>query len=600
MVGMASRITYIVSVLVMFVASFWFYPRWKQGGSEAAISCDVSGYYWYLPSVFIYKDLAGQSFKDSILRKYAPTPNMDFQQGVPMENGSYVMKYSSGMAVMYLPFFAAAHALARPLGFDADGFSAPYQFAIQFGGFLISIIGLWYLRKLLLIYYSDVATAISLFLLAIGTNYLNYAAIDCGMSHCWLFTLYTFLLLNTHYFYRQFKVKYALRIGLLVGLATLTRPTDIISCLIPLLWGIESVSVRAIKERGLLILQHFKPYLVAVAAMVVVASIQLIYWKYVSGHWIVYSYGGQEFSWKSPHVWDYTFGYRNGWLLYCPVMLFAFIGLVPFWARGKNRLAITCFFLLNYYVVTAWDVWWYGGRAMIQSYPILIFPLASLVEYVLAKGYLKWVFALVALAFTYFNIWVFRQYHGGGLFEFENMNKRYFWRVVGRWTAPEATIFLRDDTELYEDVPANPQLITTIGFANDTGSYIVEDTLTHTRSLRLDKDHQSSPKYSFTVDRQKGNWLRVAATFRSTVKEWDTWRMPRMIVNLTGGRNGNAVVKENFIRPFRLLDRNETRTISLDMQLPNERFDTANVFFWNAESPVELHVLDIQVTQFSD
>lgn len=597
---MASRITYIVSVLVMFFASFWYYPRWKQGGLEAAISCDVSGYYWYLPSVFIYKDLAGQSFKDSILHKYAPTPNGDFQQGLPLENGNYVMKYSSGMAVMYLPFFTAAHLLARPLGFDADGFSDPYQFAIQLGGFLISIIGLWYLRKLLLLYYSDVTTAVSLLLLVIGTNYLNYAAIDCGMSHCWLFTVYTFLLLNTHYFYQHFKFKYALRIGLLVGLATLTRPTDIISCLIPLLWGMEKISLGAIKERFSLILQRFKLYLVAVVAMVAVASIQLIYWKYVSGHWIVYSYGGQEFSWKSPHVWDYTFSYRNGWLLYCPTMLLAFIGLIPFIARGKNRLAITTFFLLNYYIVTAWDVWWYGGRAMIQSYPILMFPFASLVEYALSRGVLKWLFAVVAMLFTYFNIWVFRQYHGGGLIEFENMNKNYFWRVVGRWSAPEATILLRDNTELYEKQPLNPQPIFAVSFANDTGSAIVEDTTTHTRSLQLDKEHQSSPKYSFFVDRAKGNWLRVQATFRTTDKEWDTWRMAQMIVNLTDSKNNNSVVKENMIRPFRLLNNNETRTIALDMQLPDKQFDSAHVFFWNADSPVELHVLEIRVTQFSD
>ena len=119
-----SRYVYWFCVVLMCYASFFFYPRWQQPETQAAIAWDVSGYYWYLPSVFIYKDLKHQSFKDSILNKYRPT-NTDFQQGMKLPNGNYVMKYSSGMAVMYLPFFTAAHLVAGALGYPRDGFSLP-------------------------------------------------------------------------------------------------------------------------------------------------------------------------------------------------------------------------------------------------------------------------------------------------------------------------------------------------------------------------------------------------------------------------------------------------------------------------------------------
>src|ERR1017187_3916776 len=99
-----SRLVYWFCAILMCYASFFFYPRWQKTETQAAIAWDVSGYYWYLPSVFIYKDLKHQSFKDSILNKYNPTNN-DFQQGMKLENGDYVMKYAAGMAVMYLPFF---------------------------------------------------------------------------------------------------------------------------------------------------------------------------------------------------------------------------------------------------------------------------------------------------------------------------------------------------------------------------------------------------------------------------------------------------------------------------------------------------------------
>jgi hypothetical protein len=120
-----SRYVYVCCAVVMCYTSFFFYPRWKEAKTEAAISWDVSGYYWYLPSVLIYKDLKHQGFKDSVLNKYGPT-HREFLQGMALDNGNYVMKYASGMAVMYLPFFTAAHLAAGALGYPRDGFSTPY------------------------------------------------------------------------------------------------------------------------------------------------------------------------------------------------------------------------------------------------------------------------------------------------------------------------------------------------------------------------------------------------------------------------------------------------------------------------------------------
>ena len=199
---MYSRITYFFCVICILYASFSYYPRWKQPGSQAAIAWDVCGYYWYLPSVFIYHDLRHQSFKDNILNKYQPTPN--FQEGfLDSASGNYVMKYSAGMAIMYLPYFTAAHFAAKVTGFPQDGFSPPYQLGIQIGGVIMTLIGLWFFRKFLKLYFTDQVTAIALFLLVIGTNYIHYGAIDSGMSHTWLFTCYVFLLLSTYYYYTQ-------------------------------------------------------------------------------------------------------------------------------------------------------------------------------------------------------------------------------------------------------------------------------------------------------------------------------------------------------------------------------------------------------------
>ena len=592
---MLSRVAYFISVLLMCYASFFFYPRYKQHGTEAAIAWDVSGYYWYLPSVFIYKDLGHQSFKDSILNEYSPTGN-DFQQGMKLANGNYVMKYSSGMAVMFLPFFTIANMVAEPLGYPKDGFSMPYQLGIQLGGFLISVLGLWYLRKLLLNYYSDKVVAVSMLLLVFGSNYLNYAAIDCGMSHCWLFTVYVFILLNTHYFYQGYKVKYAVRIGLLVGLATLTRPTEIISCLIPLLWGMDRISLPVIKERILLLVKNFKGLVLAGICAALVISIQLIYWKHVSGHWLVYSYGDQGFSWRHPHAFLYSFNYRCGWLTYSPMLLFAIAGFIPFLKIGKNKVAIIVFCLLNYYVVSAWDIWWYGGRAMVQSYPVFMFPMAALVSVAFDRRVLLWIITPFAVLFIYFNIWITWQYHKGHLYDSDSMTKRYFWRTVGRWKEPGRTIMLLERTDLYENEPQHPSLVYQNDFKNDTAMCYIT-AASGSKYLLLNKERQNSPDYRFPFNGDKAKWLRVTATVHCNKKEGANWNMTQFVVRLI---DKNRIVKENMIRIQRQLNEGEWKDISLDMELPHEHYDSVSILFWNANSDKDLDVSNLKAWEFND
>jgi hypothetical protein len=92
------------------------------------------------------------------------------RQTRPLASGGYVIQYSSGMAMLYAPFFFVAHVLAEPLGFPADGFSRPYQFAIALGSVLVAMLGLWMYRRFLLYFYSDGVVACTLLILGIGNK----------------------------------------------------------------------------------------------------------------------------------------------------------------------------------------------------------------------------------------------------------------------------------------------------------------------------------------------------------------------------------------------------------------------------------------------
>ena len=578
----------------MAYASFVYYPRWNKVHTEATISFDVSGYYWYLPSIFIYKDLKHQAFKDSVFNKYQPS--VGFQQGYQLPDSNYVLKYSAGMAVMYLPFFTAAHLVAGPFGYPCDGFSTPYQLAIQFGSFLIAIIGIWYLRKLLLKYYEDKVVAIVLLILVVGTNYLNCAVIDGAMSHNWLFTLYVFLLLNTIHFYETFRLKYAVRIGFIIGLATLARPTEALACLIPLLWGINSIAPSAIGQRIKLLMQHFRLFVVAMACAAAVVSIQFIYWKYASGHWVVYSYQDQHLFFRSPNFMNYTFSYRSGWLLYSPMLLLAFAGLVPLLINGKNKIAITTFFLLNYYIICAWSIWWFGGRAMVQSYPVLMFPLASLVSTALNRKALGVLLTPVVLLCAYVNIWFTHQCHKGKLYDTQTMTKPYFMRIAGRWSVPENVIVLNDNAELYEGLHKNEQVLWKKDFAKDT---VLQKALPAIsgRGLALSAETKDIIEYKFSSAGNKHQWLRFQADFKCLIHEDDLWKMAQFVGRLY---KGGVKQKENMYRVYRLLGDNETRTLYLDMNTRGVDYDSISVGFWNGSSDKPLLIDNIKVNAFDE
>jgi len=576
----------------MLYASFVFYPRWKKASTEATLSWDVSGYYWYLPAIFIYKDVKKQAYKDEVIKKYQPTGN-DFQQAFKHESGNYVMKYSAGMALMYLPFFTTAHLLAEPLGFQADGFSPPYQFAIQAGGLLVALLGLWYFRKFLLLFFSDTVTAICLLLLVFGSNFLNYGAIDSGMSHTWLFTIYLGILFATYHFYRAPGWKLAVSLGFLCGLATLTRPTDVISALIPCLWGLENLSMSALRKQFSFLAKHRKYILISFICAAIVFSIQLFYWKYSSGHWIVYSYQNQGFTWLHPHLKKYLIGAHNGWLSYSPVMIFSFLGLIPFLKNGKHRVAVIAFILLDLYIVASWEYYWYGGRFMIQAYPILFLPLASFIEWMLKSRVNKIIFVPILLLFVYVGLWTTVQYHYGNLYDWEMSNRKYYLATIGRWHVSEDVFKLKDTDELFQGDPQNVEQVYFNGFENDT-TCNEEHAINGKHSICL-----SSPKdryeFIFPYFSHKNEWLRAQATFHCKNREWNVWNMAQLIVSF---ENGNKEVKTKMIRVHRFLNDGDTKTLYIDTKVPSEAFNQVKISLWNADSKQILLIDDLKASVF--
>ena len=444
-----SLIAILVLFLLMVQARLWA-PYWDTRNVQAILTWDAMGYYLYLPAQFIYHDLSQLHFVADIMREYGPSGSFYQAAQVPGgPEGHLVMKYTCGLAILWTPFFWLGHWAAGWLHYPQDGFSAPYQIAIAFGGLVYGLLGLGLLRRVLLRYYSDVVTTLVLVTLVLGSNYFQYAVFDAAMAHSVLFTLYALLLWLTVRWHERPTRLGALAIGLTLGLMVLIRPSEAVAAVLPVLWGVGSVA--AARQKLALLLTRWPDVLLLGLGGVLGALPQALYWKWATGHFIYYSYGDQHFSFLHPHTWDVLFSFRKGWLIYSPLLLLPLAGLLVLWRRQRPvTVPVLAFFLLNLWVVSAWDIWWYGGslgqRALVQSYAVLALPWAAAVAWLLEparRPLVRVAAAVAAVLLVDLNLFSHWQYMRS-IINPEEMNRRYFFAVFNNTMPTQADYNLLD------------------------------------------------------------------------------------------------------------------------------------------------------------
>lgn len=452
---LAARAPYsLLALLLLFVimvqARLWA-PYWDTHNVIAVLTWDAMGYYLYLPAKFIYHDLSHVSFAADIMREYAPSSSFYQAAQVPgAPEGQLVMKYTAGLALLWVPFFWLGHWVAGWLHYPQDGFSAPYQVAIGLGGMLYALLGMGLLRHFLLRYFSDVVVTLVLVTLVLGSNYLQYSVYDSAMAHHYLFTGYALLLLLTARWHERPTRRDAFGIGLALGLLVLIRPSEMIAAVLPLLWGVGSLADARAKLA--LVHQHWPHVLLLALGGFLGVLPQLVYWHYATGHWIFYSYGDQHFSFLKPHTWQVLFSFRKGWLVYSPLLVLVLAGFGPLWRRHR-ALAVPAlvFFVLNLWVVSAWDIWWYGGsfgqRAMVQSYAVLALPWAAGITWLLTPGR-RWAVraAIVTVTVLLVDLNLFQHWqYQVSIINPEDMNRRYYWAVFNKTMPSQADYNQLDD-----------------------------------------------------------------------------------------------------------------------------------------------------------
>jgi hypothetical protein len=441
-----SLIACILVGLVMLVHRVG-YSELAGGKALKVTTWDAFGYYMYLPSTIIYGDVKKLEWLPAIEEEYDLTGGYLYQSN-KCDNGNYVNKYLGGVSIMQLPFFLVAHLAALNSNHNADGFSRPYQYAMAYGGLIYSILALFLLRFLLLKYFRDLTVALSIALLVLATNMIQYTSIDSAMSHVYIFPLYVLILYLTIKWHDKPHWKWAAGIGFVIGLATISRPTEAIMFLIPLLWNLQNKEES--KKKWALVRSHWKQIFVLVAFGLLAISPQLIYWKYVSGDWVFNV--GSKWVFLNP-FFRVLFGWNTGWFIYTPITILFILGLF-FVKNYPFRKSVIVFCLLNIWVVIAWWDWRYGAtystRALVQSYPIFIFPFAAIIERI-TETKLKYLLYVAGVYLSGVNLFQIYQYNNY-ILHYRDMNRAYYSRIYLNGYPTTIDMSLLDSPNFIKDI----------------------------------------------------------------------------------------------------------------------------------------------------
>lgn len=385
---------------------------------------DALGYYMYLPSTFIYNDATQLRWFPGIDKKYQVSGGWVYQAN-KYKNNKYVFKYLGGVAILEMPLFFIGHCIAKAGHYEADGFSPPYQYAIAFGVLFYCLLSIFLLRNILLRFFTDKTTAITLLLVMLATNIIQYVAIDNAQSHGLIFPLYVLILYFTIKWHEKPSVPWACLIGYTIGLASICRPTEAIMLFIPLLWNIQTKT--SAREKWVLVKQHKKHVIYSLVFIFLGILPQLIYWQIASGFFI-YNVGS-KWVFLNP-FFRVLFGWEKGWFIYTPVTVFFIAGMF-YMKKYPFKKSVICFCLLNIWIIISWFDWRYGGsystRALSHSYPVFALPMAAFVEYTNSKKW-RYLFYLLGLYLIVVNLFQVVQYNHT-ILHYDDMNRRYYERI---------------------------------------------------------------------------------------------------------------------------------------------------------------------------
>ncbi len=356
-------------MLVLFLVSLPFVtPR--------VAASDEIEYFSYLPSLWFDGDL---NFRN----EYQYFCNLDPQDctrsrfretflDLKTPTGLQINFGPIGTAVLWLPFYLAAHFLA--LGWQnvnpawaANGFSAPYIYAVCGASVFYGWCGTYLSYRIARHYYSEgiaLGAALVLLLASSAVYYLYVAPAFSHAASLFASALFVYVWWRTRAARARGGLWSWFALGASGGLMTMVREQEAVFFVLPLVEGLYLVYDRLVQHSAG---QALWRWLGGAAVMVAGAALtflpQLVVYRVLNGNFLPAHNVTDKFTWDGAHVLDILLSNFHGLFTWTPVVLFAVLGLAWLWRRdARLALAFVVTLAVETYLLGSFSTW-FGGAA---------------------------------------------------------------------------------------------------------------------------------------------------------------------------------------------------------------------------------------------
>ncbi len=363
------------------------------------IGSDGLGYYAHLRSLVIDHDLD----YENEFRDFNPFNHSVQNFRKQTRTGHIANKYPIGPALLWAPFFIAAHFLTlflHHLGFNfpVNGYSFFYQLFTGIGTTLYGILGLYCITKISDRYFPEKVIACAIGTIFLATNLIYYFIREPSMSHTLsMFAVSLFLYLSLQDFGKKTTSTFLIS-GMAAGLMILMRYQNALFMIVPLIELIINCFSGGLSRKKLI--NSIISGLVFLIAVGLILLPQLIVIKIIFGFDVIASqpptpmtenfagtgdYTINSFNFLAPKLKLVLFSPRHGLIYWTPIIFLSLAGMFHFACKNRLKGAVLLFcFALQWYIIAAWHGWSFGNafgaRSFINCTAIFTLGLATVID----------------------------------------------------------------------------------------------------------------------------------------------------------------------------------------------------------------------------
>ena len=378
-------------LVLLFLLTLPLSNPWVRG--------DGVGYYAYARALLIQRNLdfapdyqhANTSFREGRLDE-SGQPRSEFRT----VTGHLENHFTIGPAILWSPFLLVAHAgvlIARGLGSDvaADGFSAPYRFAMALGTALYGFLGLFFGFRLAKKFVSERMALFAALAVWGASSLAVYMYFNPSWSHAHsAFLVAVFV----SYWYRTRELRTLFQWFVLGAIAGLMMDVYYANAVLLVLVAAEvALAVRDEAQQGrlsdlssLLLGCGLFAMTLVIAFLPTLITKRVVYGSSMEMGYIPVS----EWNWKSPVFLKVLFSANHGLFSWTPLLFLAALGIF-FFARKFPRVGVPllCAVLAYYYLIASYPDWAgissFGNRFFVSLTVLFVLGLAVLLQTVFER-----------------------------------------------------------------------------------------------------------------------------------------------------------------------------------------------------------------------